>query len=92
MTNITRKTPTSSFYYSLAIIITAFAEYTTAPFYPGCNPPDIVKKFLAVTALFFIMIIQGVSVKLAERVQIIFTVAKLALIFAIIVGGFVQVI
>ena len=37
------------------------------------------------------MIIQGLSVKLAERVQIFFTVAKLAVIFAIIIGGFVQV-
>jgi len=73
----------------LAVIVTAFAEYTSAPFYPGCDPPELLKKFLAVTAILFIMTMNGLSVKLSERVQIFFTVAKLCLVFAIIVGGMV---
>ena len=77
--------------FRLAVIVTAFAEYATAPFYPGCDPPELLKKFLAITAIFFIMIMNGWSVKLSARVQILFTVVKLALVFSIIVGGFVQV-
>ena len=31
---------------SLAVIVIAFAEYATAPFYPGCDPPAILQKFI----------------------------------------------
>ena len=31
---------------SLAVIVIAFAEYATAPFYPGCDPPEILQKFI----------------------------------------------
>ena len=72
------------------MIVTAFAEYTAAPFYPGCQPPELLKKFLSITAILFIMTMNGYSVKLSERVQIFFTAVKLCLIMAIIIGGFVQ--
>ena len=47
----------------LAVIVTAFAEYVSVPFYPGCHPPELLKKFLAMTALLFISIVNGLSVK-----------------------------
>ena len=74
---------------SLAVIVSAFAEYTTAPFYPGCDPPNDLKRLVAICALLFISIVNGLSVKASERMQIVFTVAKLSLIAAIIIGGFV---
>jgi len=76
---------------SLAVIVVAFAEYTSAPFYAGCDPPEILKKFLAIIAILFISIINGLSVKASENIQIFFTVVKLALIAALIIGGLVKI-
>ena len=52
-------------YLSLSVIVVAFAEYTSAPFYPGCAAPELLKKFLAITALLFISIVNGLSVKVS---------------------------
>ena len=75
----------------LAVMVTAFADYTSAPFYPGCDAPEILKKCLSICAIMFIMIVNGLSVKASERMQILFTVVKLVLISAIIIGGFVEI-
>ena len=76
---------------ALAVMVTAFANYVSAPFYPGCDAPELLKKFLSICAIMFIMIVNGLSVKASERMQILFTVVKLLLISAIIIGGFVQI-
>ena len=44
----------------------------------------------AIVAIYFISIVNGLSVKASANMQIIFTFAKLALIAAIIIGGFVM--
>lgn len=36
---------------SFAIIALSFAEYTATPFYPGCTPPTVVIKCLAIASL-----------------------------------------
>lgn len=36
---------------AFAIITLSFAEYASAPFYPGCSPPLIVTKFLSAAAI-----------------------------------------
>lgn len=36
---------------SFAIICLSFAEYASAPFYPGCEPPQVVIKCLAAAAI-----------------------------------------
>lgn len=36
---------------SFAIICLSFAEYASAPFYPGCDPPPVVIKCLAAAAI-----------------------------------------
>jgi len=36
---------------SFAIITLSFAEYASAPFYPGCSPPPVIIKCLAIVAL-----------------------------------------
>lgn len=36
---------------SFAIICLSFSEYASAPFYAGCEPPEIVVKCLAAAAI-----------------------------------------
>ncbi|XP_031668280.1 b(0,+)-type amino acid transporter 1-like [Oncorhynchus kisutch] len=36
---------------AFAIIALSFAEYTSTPFYPGCTPPIVVTKCLAVVCI-----------------------------------------
>lgn len=36
---------------SFAIICLSFSEYVCAAFYSGCNPPNVVVKLLAATAI-----------------------------------------
>ena len=69
----------------------SFAEYAAAPFYPGCAAPEPLKKCLAITALLFITIVNGLSVKAAQKMMIFFTIVKLALVAALIIGGFIMI-
>ena len=71
-------------YFSLSVIVVAFAEYTSAPFYPGCDAPELLKKFLAITALLFISIVNGLSVK----VSISYTVYCITYSFWISISNF----
>ncbi|XP_078482152.1 b(0,+)-type amino acid transporter 1-like isoform X2 [Ciona intestinalis] len=75
---------------SFAIISIGFAEYVTAPFYPGCTPPATIQKCAAAFCILLITSINCINVKLANFVQIFFTVAKMLIIVAIIIGGFVM--
>ncbi|KAM4592973.1 b(0,+)-type amino acid transporter 1 [Odontesthes bonariensis] len=74
---------------SFAIITLSFAEYASAPFYPGCTPPLVVIKCLAIAALILIVSVNCLSVKLASCVQNFFTAAKLVIIVIIIGAGIV---
>lgn len=42
-------------------------------------------------ALLFITIVNGLSVKAAQKMQIFFTVVKLGLVAALIIGGFIMI-
>ncbi|XP_056268858.1 b(0,+)-type amino acid transporter 1 [Pseudoliparis swirei] len=75
---------------SFAIITLSFAEYAATPFYPGCGPPLVVTKCLAAAAVFIIVSVNCLSVKLANYVQNFLTVAKLFIILVIVVGGMVM--
>ncbi|XP_064868573.1 b(0,+)-type amino acid transporter 1 isoform X2 [Oncorhynchus nerka] len=74
---------------AFAIIALSFAEYTSTPFYPGCTPPIVVTKCLAVVCIFLIVSMNCLSVRLANYVQNFFTAAKLLIILVIIVAGIV---
>ncbi|XP_052364604.1 b(0,+)-type amino acid transporter 1-like, partial [Oncorhynchus keta] len=74
---------------TFAIIALSFAEYTSTPFYPGCTPPIVVTKCLAAVCIFLIVLVNCLSVKLANYVQNFFTAAKLLIILVIIVAGIV---
>uniref|UniRef100_H2ZQ45 b(0,+)-type amino acid transporter 1 n=1 Tax=Ciona savignyi TaxID=51511 RepID=H2ZQ45_CIOSA len=72
------------------IALTLSYYYVTTPFYPGCLPPATVQKCAAAFCILLITLINCFSVKLSNFVQIFFTAAKLLIIAAIIVGGFVM--
>ncbi|XP_077976320.1 b(0,+)-type amino acid transporter 1-like [Styela clava] len=76
---------------SFSIISVGFAEYVTAPFYPGCDPPVVAQKCAACFAILVITTVNCYSVKATNFIQIFFTIAKLLIIVAITIGGFVQI-
>ncbi|NWY98403.1 BAT1 protein, partial [Loxia curvirostra] len=74
---------------SFAIICLSFAEYASAPFYPGCDPPQAVIKCLAAAAIVVITIVNSLSVKLGSYLQNFLTAAKMIIVTVIIVSGIV---
>uniref|UniRef100_T1E7C0 b(0,+)-type amino acid transporter 1 n=2 Tax=Colubroidea TaxID=34989 RepID=T1E7C0_CROHD len=74
---------------AFAIICLTFAEYVSAPFYPGCEPPVAVIKCLATAAIVAITVLNSLSVKWASYVQNILTATKMVIVIIIIVGGIV---
>ncbi|XP_042293407.1 B(0,+)-type amino acid transporter 1 [Sceloporus undulatus] len=74
---------------SFAIICLSFAEYVSAPFYPGCDPPIVIIKCLATVAIVTITIVNSLSVKLASYVQNFFTAAKMVIVVIIVISGIV---
>ncbi|XP_037553457.1 b(0,+)-type amino acid transporter 1, partial [Nematolebias whitei] len=74
---------------SFAIITLSFAEYASAPFYPGCTPPLVIIKCLSAAAIIMIIFVNCLSVKLASFVQNLFTAAKLVIIIIIVLAGIV---
>ncbi|XP_036886701.1 B(0,+)-type amino acid transporter 1 [Sturnira hondurensis] len=74
---------------SFAIICLSFSEYTAAPFYPGCSPPQVVVKCLAAAAILLIITVNALSVRLGSYVQNVFTAAKLVIVAIIVISGLV---
>ncbi|KAK4023043.1 hypothetical protein OUZ56_008480 [Daphnia magna] len=71
----------------LAIICLAFAKYTVEAFVSECEPPIFIIQILCVAIIGLITFINCFSVKLATKVQNVFTAAKLVAIAIIIAGG-----
>ncbi|XP_065781818.1 B(0,+)-type amino acid transporter 1 [Muntiacus reevesi] len=74
---------------SFAIICLSFSEYVCAPFYPGCNPPQVVVKFLAAAVILLISTVNALSVRLGSYVQNVFTATKMVIVVIIIISGLV---
>ncbi|XP_059759924.1 B(0,+)-type amino acid transporter 1 isoform X2 [Balaenoptera ricei] len=74
---------------SFAIICLSFSEYVSAPFYSGCNPPQVVIKLLAAAAILLITTVNALSVRLGSYVQNVFTAAKMVIVVVIIISGLV---
>jgi L-type amino acid transporter 9 len=77
---------------SLSLITLTCAEYIIVPLFDdGCGPaPEYIKKMLAVVVLFILAAVNVYSLKLAQRVQIIFTFSKIIALAIIIIGGIVK--
>uniref|UniRef100_A0A670YQ02 b(0,+)-type amino acid transporter 1 n=1 Tax=Pseudonaja textilis TaxID=8673 RepID=A0A670YQ02_PSETE len=74
---------------AFAIICLSFAEYVSAPFYPGCDPPVLVIKCLATVTIVAITVLNSLSVKWTSYVQNILTATKMIIVIIIIVSGIV---
>ncbi|XP_060066525.1 b(0,+)-type amino acid transporter 1-like [Ylistrum balloti] len=74
---------------SMAIICLTFGEYV-ATFFPYCGNPDLPMKLVASLAIVTLAIINCTDARLATRVQVFFTVVKLAALLVISIGGIVR--
>lgn len=77
---------------SIATITLTCAQYITTPFFnDDCGEsPIIIRKMVAIVFIFILASINVYSTKLASRIQIFFTVAKLVALAIIIIGGIVR--
>ncbi|XP_037075075.1 b(0,+)-type amino acid transporter 1-like isoform X2 [Pollicipes pollicipes] len=71
----------------LAIICLSFAEYLVEAFVEECEPPAHVVTLVGILTIGVITFINCFSVRLATKVQNVFTAAKLFAIGIIVIGG-----
>ncbi|CAL4110160.1 unnamed protein product [Meganyctiphanes norvegica] len=76
----------------LAIICLSFSKYLVEAFVSQCEPPLQAIRLLGALTIVVITFINCYSVKLATKVQNIFTAAKLLAIMIIVIGGVVKLI
>lgn len=69
------------------VIALSFGIYLVEPFFSDCEVPDMLVKIIAILCMTIVAFVNCYSVQLANKVQIVFTVAKLAAIVLIISGG-----
>ncbi|XP_004387657.1 b(0,+)-type amino acid transporter 1-like [Trichechus manatus latirostris] len=75
---------------TIAAVSLSFAEYTVAPFYPGCSSlPQVVVKGVAATGILLLMLLNCWSARLATMLTNVCTMAKVLSLLIIVVGGFV---
>ncbi|KAG7328512.1 hypothetical protein KOW79_008456 [Hemibagrus wyckioides] len=74
---------------SIVAVSLSFAQYVVAPFYPGCMPPILVVKCIAVVCILVVATINMLNVRFAMAIQIIFLVAKVVGLMVIVIGGIV---
>nr|KAG5709025.1 hypothetical protein BaRGS_004664 [Batillaria attramentaria] len=72
------------------VIALSFGIYSLEPFFGSCEVPDILVKIIAILCMCIVAFVNCYSVKLANKVQIVFTVAKLLAIIMIVVGGAIK--
>ncbi|XP_072913096.1 b(0,+)-type amino acid transporter 1 isoform X2 [Hemitrygon akajei] len=77
---------------SIAAMSLSLAQYIAAPFYGESPVPPAVVKCTAAASILTIAIINSLNVKLATRIQNIFTFAKILSLLVIVIGGMVLII
>lgn len=77
--------------FSIAAMSISVAEYAMAPFYSGCQPPQLAVKCTAAAAILVVSTLNILNARIAVRVQVIFLVAKVLTLAVIVVGGMVHV-
>ncbi|GAA6227722.1 asc-type amino acid transporter 1-like [Lates japonicus] len=76
---------------TLAVIALTFSSYVLQPVFPNCVPPYMATRMLSATCLLLLTWVNCSSVRMATRIQDIFTVGKLMALGLIIVVGLVQI-
>ncbi|XP_077587381.1 b(0,+)-type amino acid transporter 1 isoform X3 [Stigmatopora nigra] len=77
--------------FSAAAMAISIAQYAMAPFYSGCDPPQLVVKCVAAVAILIVAMVNVLNVRLAVRIQVVFLVAKVLTLTLIVIGGIVAV-
>ncbi|KAI2654667.1 b(0,+)-type amino acid transporter 1 [Labeo rohita] len=67
----------------------SFAKYAVAPFYPGCTPPILVVKCIAVACVLVIAIANMLNIRFTMATQVVFMVAKCVGLMIIVIGGII---
>ncbi|XP_061650295.1 b(0,+)-type amino acid transporter 1-like [Phyllopteryx taeniolatus] len=75
--------------FSIAAVSISIAKYATAPFYSGCDPPQLMVKCVAAVAILTVAIVNILNVRLAVRIQVVFLMAKVLTLTLIVIGGIV---
>ncbi|CBY34665.1 unnamed protein product, partial [Oikopleura dioica] len=70
----------------LVIVGLTLADNILAPFYPGCFPPQILVKMVAYIAVLLLSVLNGYSVALSNKLQIV-TMAGKVLVLCMIGGA-----
>ncbi|XP_031177277.1 b(0,+)-type amino acid transporter 1 isoform X2 [Sander lucioperca] len=78
--------------FSIAAMAISIAEYSLAPFYTGCLPPQLAVKCAAAVAILVVAIVNILNVRIAVKVQVVFLVAKVLALAFIVIGGIVELI
>ncbi|XP_022103438.1 cystine/glutamate transporter-like [Acanthaster planci] len=72
-----------------AILMITAATYLTGPFFGECTIPRVLIQLLGTTVLATVLCLNSVSVPWSNRVQIVFSIAKVLGLVIIIIAGFV---
>ncbi|KAG9336865.1 hypothetical protein JZ751_003213 [Albula glossodonta] len=75
--------------FSMAAMALSFAEYAMAPLYADCAPPQLAVKCTAFACILVVATANILNVRFAMSIQVVFTVAKLAALVVIVIGGMV---
>ncbi|XP_061696617.1 asc-type amino acid transporter 1 [Syngnathoides biaculeatus] len=76
---------------TLAVIALTFSGYVLQPVFPECAPPYAATRVLSATCLLLLTWVNCCSVRMATRIQDVFTVGKLLALGLIIAVGVVQI-
>ncbi|XP_017158907.1 asc-type amino acid transporter 1-like, partial [Poecilia reticulata] len=76
---------------TLAVIALTFSSYVLQPVFQNCAPPYMATRLLSATCLLLLTWVNCSSVRMATRIQDVFTVGKLMALCLIIVVGLVQI-
>ncbi|XP_062324962.1 b(0,+)-type amino acid transporter 1 isoform X1 [Osmerus eperlanus] len=71
----------------VAGISLSFAQYTVAPFYPDCPPPQLVVKCVAASVIILLATVNCLNVRFSMSIQVFFMVTKVLALAVIVVGG-----
>ncbi|KAK2891527.1 b(0,+)-type amino acid transporter 1 isoform X2 [Channa argus] len=71
-------------------IALSFAEYVVAPFYEGCNPPQLVVKCVAAGVIMLLVLVNCLSVRWATAIQIVSMAVKVLALATIVLAGIVM--
>lgn len=69
----------------------SIAEYVLSIVYPDCHPPPLLLKFTAASTILVVALVNTWNVQAAIRIQVVFMVAKVLALTAIVIGGFVRI-